>query len=160
MATRATRRRKPMSPAGPDVKNSPKKGGAVVGERYLELVRACPLRVIRDEEEYNLAIEMLNHLSDRGEGRTPDETEYLLALAVFVERYEDEHDPIEPASGAQMLRDLVESREITAGDVAAGTGLPAATISDLMAGKGELGQDQIERLARFFEVKPSFFLDE
>ena len=31
---------------------------------------------------------MLDRLSDRGNGRTSDETEYLLALAVFVEEYE------------------------------------------------------------------------
>jgi hypothetical protein len=29
---------------------------------------------------------MLDRLSDRGNGRTSDETEYLLALSVFVEK--------------------------------------------------------------------------
>jgi antitoxin component HigA of HigAB toxin-antitoxin module len=134
--------------------------GAGVGDRYLELVRACPLCVIRNEQEYDRSIDMLNRLSDRGEGRSPDETEYLLALAVFVEKYEDEHDPIEPASGVEMLRALVESRQITPGDVAAGAGLAASTVSDLLAGNEEMSRDHIERLARFFEVKPSFFRDE
>jgi HTH-type transcriptional regulator/antitoxin HigA len=118
------------------------------------------LRVIRGEEEYERAIEMLNQLSDCGEDRTPDETEYLLALAVFVEKYEDEHDPIAAASGVEMLRALIESRQITPGDVAAEAGLAASTVSDLLAGKRKMSLEQIERLARFFEVKPSFFLDE
>jgi HTH-type transcriptional regulator/antitoxin HigA len=124
------------------------------------LVRSCPLRVIRAEEDYERAIDMLNQLSDRGEDRTTDETEYLLALAVFVEKYEDEHDPIAPASGVEMLRALVESRQITRSDVAAGAGLAVSTVSDLLAGKRKMSLEQIERLARFFEVKPSFFLDE
>jgi HTH-type transcriptional regulator/antitoxin HigA len=118
------------------------------------------LRVIRDEEEYDLAFDMINQLSDRGEDRTPDETEYLLAMAVFVEKYEDEHDPIAAASGVEMLRALIESRQFTSSDVAAGAGLAVSTVSDLLAGKTKMSLEQIERLARFFEVKPSFFLDE
>jgi HTH-type transcriptional regulator/antitoxin HigA len=130
-----------------------------VTDRYLELIRSCPLRVIRTEEEYAHAIDTLNALSDRGEARTAEETEYLLALAVFVERYEDEHDPIPPASGVDMLRALVEARQMTPSDVAAGTGLAISTISDLLAGKRRLTLEHVERLARFFQVKPSFFID-
>ena len=159
MATRATKRQKPTRTVGPGARGAAR-SGAGVGDRYLELVRSCPLRVIRGEEEYERAIEMLDQLSDRGEDRTPDETEYLLALAVFVEKYEDEHDPIAPASGVEMLRGLIESRQITRRDVAAGAGLAVSTVSDLIAGKRKLTLEQIERLARFFEVKPSFFLDE
>jgi HTH-type transcriptional regulator/antitoxin HigA len=115
--------------------------------------------VIRGEQEYEQAIGMLNELSDRGEDRTPDETEYLLALAIFVEKYEDEHDPIPPASGVEMLHALIESRQIARSDVAAGTGLAVSTLSELLAGKRKLGLEHIQRLARFFEVKPSFFID-
>ena len=49
------------------------------GVRYLEMVRENPLRVIHCEEEYQRAIATLDRLSDRGNGRTADETEYLLA---------------------------------------------------------------------------------
>ena len=130
-----------------------------MSDRYLELVRSCPLRVIRNEDEYDQAIDTLNDLSDRGADRTPDETEYLLALAVFVEKYEDEHDPIPPASGADMLRALMEARQIARNDVAASTGLAVSTISDLLAGKRKLTLEHVERLALFFQVKPSFFID-
>lgn len=116
--------------------------------------------MIRDEEEYERAIERLNQLSDRGQNRGSDETEYLLALAVFVEKYEDEHDPIAPATGAEMLRALIESRQISATDVAVGSGLAVSTVSGLLEGKKSITLDQVERLARFFQVKPSFFLDE
>jgi HTH-type transcriptional regulator/antitoxin HigA len=160
MATRATKRQDPTRTAGPGARRAAGRSVAGAGDRYLELVRARPLRLIRDEEEYERAIEMLNQLSDRGEDRTPDETEYLLALAVFVEKYEDEHDPIAPASGVEMLRDLIESRQITPGGVAAGAGLAISTVSDLLAGKRKMSLEQIERLARFFQVRPSFFLDE
>jgi HTH-type transcriptional regulator/antitoxin HigA len=120
----------------------------------------CPLRVIRSEQEYDHAIATINRLSDRGDGRTPEETEYLIALAVFIEKYEDEHYPIPPASGAEMLRYLIEAREITQSDVAAGTGLTDSTISEILAGKRKLGVKHIERLAQFFKVKARFFLDD
>lgn len=158
MATRTTKRQGPTAGAG--ARRAARRGVAVAGDRYLELVRSCPLRVIRDEEEYEGAIDMLNQLSDRGEDRTLDETEYLLALAVFVERYEDEHDPIAPATGSEMLRALIESRQISAADVAVGSGLAVSTVSGLLAGKKTITLDQVERLARFFQVKPSFFVDE
>ena len=59
------------------------------GDRYLELVRENPLTVIRSEDEYERAIATLDRLSDRGNDRTVDETEYLLALATFDEKYEE-----------------------------------------------------------------------
>jgi HTH-type transcriptional regulator / antitoxin HigA len=120
----------------------------------------CPLRVIRSEEEYDQAIEMLNRLSDLGRDQTPDEREYLLALAVFVEKYEDVHYPIPPASGVEMLRFLIEARELTQSDVAAGAALADSTISEILAGKRKLNIKHIDRLAQFFKVKPAFFLDD
>jgi HTH-type transcriptional regulator / antitoxin HigA len=83
------------------------------GGRYLEMVRENPLRVIHSEEEYQRVIVTLDHLSDRGSGRTADETEYLLALAVFVEKYEEEHHPIPQVSGVDMLRHLIETHQKT-----------------------------------------------
>jgi HTH-type transcriptional regulator / antitoxin HigA len=94
---------------------------------------------------------MLDRLSDRGNGRTSDETEYLLALAVFVEKYEEEHHAMPPASGVDMLRHLIETHQKTQSDVAAGTGLADSTVSDILAGKRKLTVKQIEALARFFK---------
>jgi len=118
------------------------------------------LRILRTEEDYDAAIDTLNDLSDRVKDHTPDETEYLLALSLFVEKYEDEHDPIPPASGVEILRYLIEARQITQRDVAAGTGLTDSTISEILAGKRKMGVKHIKLIARFFKVKPSFFLDD
>jgi NAD(P)-dependent dehydrogenase (short-subunit alcohol dehydrogenase family) len=87
-----------------------------------------------------------------------DETEYLLALAGFVEKYEEEHHSIPPVSGIDMLRYLYETRQKTQHEVAAGTGLADSTISEILAGKRKLSVKQVEALARFFKVKPAVFL--
>jgi HTH-type transcriptional regulator / antitoxin HigA len=133
---------------------------ARASDRYLDLVRECSLRVIRSEEEYDHAIAMLNRLSDRGRHRSPDETEYLLAMAVFVEKYEEEHYPIPPASGAEMLQYLIETHALTQSNVAAGTGLAESTLSEILAGKRKLSLKHVEALARFFKIKAAVFLDE
>jgi HTH-type transcriptional regulator/antitoxin HigA len=129
------------------------------GDRYLELVRENPLKVIHSEEEYERAIATLDRLSDRGNGRTSDETEYLLALATFVEKYEEEHHTIPPVSGVGMLRYLIETHQTTQRDVAAGSGLADSTISEILAGKRKLGVKHVEALARFFKVKAAVFLN-
>jgi len=111
------------------------------------------------EEEYDLAIATLNRLSDWGASRTPDETEYLLALAIFVEKYEEEHDPIPPASGAEMLEYLIETHSVSQSNVAAGTVLSDSTISEILAGKRKMNLKHVEALAKFFKVKRGVFLD-
>jgi len=130
------------------------------GNGYLELVRENPLRVIRSEDEYQRAIATLDSLSDRGNARSGDETEYLLALSVFVERYEQDHYPIPAASGLDMLRYLIETRSLTQSDVATGAGLADSTMSEILAGKRKLSLKHIKSLARFFKVKSAVFLDE
>jgi HTH-type transcriptional regulator / antitoxin HigA len=134
--------------------------GIPTDNRYLELIRENPLRIIRSEAEYVRAIAMLDRLSDQGNGRTPDETEYLLALSVFVEKYEEEHHQIPPASGVDMIHFLIETHHRTQRDVANGTGFAVSTISEILAGKRKLGVKHIQALARFFQVKPAVFLDE
>ncbi len=126
----------------------------------MDLVRECPLRIIRSEPEYKHAVATLDRLSDRGFDRAPDETEYLLALALFVEKYEREHEPIPRASGCEVLRYLIETHGVSQRDVANGTGLRDSTISEILAGKRKLGVKHIEALARFFKVEPAVFLDE
>ncbi len=130
------------------------------GDRYLELVRAYPLRIIRAEDEYERAITTLDRLSDLGNGRTPDETEYLLALSVFVEKYEEEHHQIPPASGVDMFRYLMATHHRTQSEVAKGTGFADSTVSEILAGKRKPSLKHIQALARFFQVKPAVFLDE
>jgi HTH-type transcriptional regulator / antitoxin HigA len=129
------------------------------GDPYLELVRENPLQIIRTDEDYHSAVATLDPLSDRRSGRTAEDTEYLLALAVFVEEYEEEHHPIPSVSGVEMLHCLIETRQKTQQDVAVGTGLADSTISEILAGKRKLSVKQVEALARFFEVKAAVFLD-
>jgi HTH-type transcriptional regulator/antitoxin HigA len=153
MKTRSRRRRGPAKVA--------RAGGAArAGESYLELVRECPLRIIHTGAEYRQAVAMLDRLSDLGPARTADQTEYLLALALFVEKYERAHEPIPTATGVEMLGYLIETHGVKQSEVAAGTGLADSTVSEILAGKRKMNVKHIEALARFFKVEAAVFLDE
>jgi HTH-type transcriptional regulator/antitoxin HigA len=119
---------------------------------------AGPKSVIRCEKERQRAIATLDRLSDRGNSRAADETEYILTLAVFVEKYEEEHYAIPPISGVDMLCYLIETRQKTKRD-AAGADLADSTTSEILAGKRRLNVKQVESLARFFKVNAAGFLD-
>jgi len=130
---------------------------SVSGSRYLDLVREVPLRPIRSENELDRAISMIDSLLDQ-EKRDSDEEDYLDVLSDLVEKYEDEHDPMPPVNGAQMLRFLIESHETTEAKLAVETGIAESTISSLLAGKRELSRKHIEAFSRHFHVSPAVFM--
>ncbi len=155
MKTRSSRRPGPASGAGAGAR-----GATQAAETYLDLVRECPLRIIHTEAEYRQAVAMLDRLSDLGPARTEDQTQYLLALSIFVEKYERAHEPIPASSGVEMLGYLIETHGVKQRDVAAGTGLADSTVSEILAGKRRMNVKHIEALARFFKVEPAVFLDD
>ncbi len=77
---------------------------ADVGDRYLHWLRRCPLRPIRSPGELGRAITTIDALSDQGE-RTEEEHDYLIVLALLIERYEEVHYPMDdgPAPAASAI---------------------------------------------------------
>jgi HTH-type transcriptional regulator/antitoxin HigA len=138
--------------------HTPKKTESRIdGDRYLELVRQVPLRPIRSEAELDRAIAMIDSLLDQDK-RSDDEKDYLDVLSDLVEKYEDEHDPMPPVSGAEMVRFLIDSAETTQAKVASQAGIAESTLSEILAGRRELNRKHIEALARHFHVSPAVFM--
>jgi HTH-type transcriptional regulator / antitoxin HigA len=129
------------------------------GDRYLALVRELPLRPLRSEKELDRAIAMIDSLLDRG-GLAPDEEDYLDVLSDLVEKYEDEHHPMPPVSGAEMLRYLIEIREVNQTKVAKATGIAESTLSEILTGKRALNVKHIPALARYFRVNPGVLVSD
>ena len=77
---------------------------------------------------------MIDRLLARGR-LAGDEEDYLDVLSDLVEKYEDQHYPIEPVSGLDALRHLVESSGKTRATVAAEAGLPESTLSEVLLGR-------------------------
>lgn len=80
---------------------------------------------------------------------------YLDALSDLVAAYEDEHSRILPASDAEMLRHLMESRGISQADLQRSTKIRKSTISEILSGKKSFSRQLIRTLADFFNVDKS-----
>ncbi len=121
-------------------------------ESYLGLVTGFPLASIKSDELLQEALKIMDQLLARGELDDGEEM-YLDALSDLVAVYEDENDPIEPASDAEMLRHLMEAKEVTQAQLSRDTTIPKSTISEILAGKKRFSRQMIRKLADYFKVE-------
>ena len=99
---------------------------------------------------------MIDSLLSRGELHV-DEQDYFEVLTDLVEKFESD-DPFPPVSGPDMLRHLIEAKDITQLKLAEETGIASSTISSILSGRRGLTTIQIATLARFFKVSPAAFI--
>lgn len=116
-----------------------------------------PLLTIRDEHDYDRAIEHLNALLDQiGTDEQHPLYGLLDTLGTLVHAYEEQHLPMPASSGAEMLRYFMEEHALTQSD------LPEVgsqgVVSEILSGKRELNVRQIRALARRFRVSPAAFV--
>lgn len=120
-------------------------------DSYMELVLDFPLASIKSDEHLAEAQRVMDALLTRDKLDEGEET-YLDALSDLVGSYEDEHHAIEPASDADMLRHLMEAREVSQIQLSRDTGLSKSTISEVLAGKKPFSRKMIHTLAIYFRV--------
>lgn len=126
---------------------------------YLEWIRIFPLRPIRSDKELGEALAVVDELLDQKD-LAPEERDYLDVLSSLVERYEKEQHPMPPVSDAQILRHLIEAKNVAQVQVARATGIAESTISAVLSGNRRLNREHIEKLARYFNVGVRAFLPE
>ena len=117
----------------------------------------APLLTIRNEREYNAAVKRLNELLDEiGDNEKHPLYSLLDTLGTLVHAYEEEHYPIPDATGAEVLRFLMDEHGLTQSD------LPEVgsqgVVSEILSGKRELNIRQIRSLSRRFEVSSAVFV--
>ena len=116
-----------------------------------------PLLSMRNEHEYDLAVERLNRLLDEV-GTDEQHPLYTLldTLGTLLHTYEERHHPMPECSGVDVLRFLMEEHGLTQSD------LPEigsqGVVSDILRGKRELNVRQIRALAKRFHVSPAVFI--
>ena len=116
-----------------------------------------PLLSIRNEHEYDLAVERLNHLLDEV-GINEQHPLYTLldTLGTLIHAYEEQHHPMPTCSGVDVLRFLMDEHGLSQSD------LPEVgsqgVVSDILRGKRELNVRQIRALAQRFQVSPAVFI--
>lgn len=125
-------------------------------DSYLALVRRFPLKTIKNDAEHTQATRMVSELMgrdlDAGAG------DYLDALLVLVNKYEDEHHAIDEDLTPQVaLRALMDFNGLTQADIGRIIGSESA-VSMFLRGQRDLSKAQIKKLASRFRVDAGLFL--
>ena len=116
-----------------------------------------PLLTLRNEEEYNVAVNRLNELLDKiGTNEKHPLYTLLDTLGTLVHACEEEYYPIPEASGIDVLHFLMDEHGLTQSN------LPEVgsqgVVSEILNGKRELNVRQIRYLAEKFKVSSAVFL--
>lgn len=117
----------------------------------------APLLTIRNEREYNAAVKRLNELLDEiGDNEKHPLYGLLDTLGMLIHIYEEGHYPIPDATGAEVLRFLMEEQGLTQSDLSeVGS---QGVVSEILNGKRELNIRQIRFLSKKFKVSSAVFL--
>ena len=116
-----------------------------------------PLLTIRNEREYDVAVERMNDLLDEiGTDESHPLYSLLDTLGTLIQAYEGEHHSIPEAKGADILRFLMDEHGLNQSE------LPEVgsqgVVSEILSGKRELNVRQIRALAKRFKVSASVFV--
>ncbi|HEX2280498.1 MAG TPA: hypothetical protein VHG52_01925 [Thermomicrobiales bacterium] len=128
-----------------------------IDETYLALIDAYPLRRIRDDADLDEAIAVTDGLLDRPQ-LTAGEQEYLDALALLVEAYENEHVPLPEARGVDVLRHLMDEHGLKQRDLVPIFGTKSI-VSEILSGKRRLTTGHVRGLSERFGLPADVFID-
>jgi HTH-type transcriptional regulator/antitoxin HigA len=129
-----------------------------IARHFTALTAVVPLRHIRTERDYRIAVRAMDELIDAGGA---DETNVLADLVALVGEFVDEYEQrkgyvLPEATGIEALRFMMEQHGLRQSD------LPEigsqGVVSEVLSGKRDLNTRQIRALAQRFGVGPSAFL--
>lgn len=125
-------------------------------DTYLDLIRSVPLKTLKNDSDHARASEVVSQLMgrelDAGAG------DYLDALLVLVNDYEDKHHAIdESLSPQEALRALMQFNGLTQADIGRIIGSESA-VSMFLKGQRDLSKRQIKKLATRFKLDATVFL--
>lgn len=124
---------------------------------YAALMSHFPLRPIRDEVNYDNALEVVESLVGRTD-MTDDQTDYLDVLTDIIRKYEGQHHPVNGrTTPLASLKNMLEERGMSASDLGRLLGNRALG-SAILRGDRELSKSHIRILADHFKVSTDLFI--
>lgn len=127
-----------------------------LADHYGALAAKVPLHSIKNEEQYDVAVNVLNALMDAGGADEHHALgELVAALGEYIGEYEDAHHQWEELPPNVVLRELMALHGINQSQ------LPEVgsqgVVSEVLNGKRELNVRQIDEISRRFHVSPAIF---
>ena len=113
-----------------------------------------PLKIIKNERDYKLALKSLEAVFDETRGNL---AEYAETLTVLIDHYESENFPMKESSGIEVLKFLMTQNVLKQKDLVGIVG-SKSTVSEILNGKRPLNLHHIKSLAAKFNVRPATFI--
>jgi HTH-type transcriptional regulator / antitoxin HigA len=123
---------------------------------YRDLLAKFVPRPIRTDDDYRRTLVQLGELMVPH----PNAARSLLIEmpATLVERYESRDYPAPQVDVPDVLSHLIEAKGIKSADVAKATGIPAATISNVLARRRSISKQNAIKLGKYFGLSATTFL--
>lgn len=116
-------------------------------------------KVIRNEAEYNAALQRIEALMENDPEPTSSEGEELDLLAVLVERYEEEKYPIDLPSPVDAIQFAMDQAHLKPKDLIPYIG-SASKVSEVLSGRRELSKTMIRNLVTGLDIPAEVLLQE
>ncbi len=126
-----------------------------MSDKYIQLLQQFPPRPINNDEQLEATQAQIYRLLDKNE-LTSEELDYLDVLGVLVFEYEQAQDSIPDIYGVELLRVLIQERQLRQKDLVPIFKTESIS-SDILSGKRQLTVRHIQELAQFFNISPAVF---
>jgi HTH-type transcriptional regulator/antitoxin HigA len=117
------------------------------------------LKVIKNESEHQQAIAALLELMDRNPPEGSPAADELDVLSVLIERYEEEHFPVDLPGPIEAIRFRMEQQGLTQKDMVPYFG-SASRVSEVLNGKRQLSINMMRKLNRVLGIPAEVLLHE
>jgi HTH-type transcriptional regulator/antitoxin HigA len=123
---------------------------------YRQLLTKYVPQPIRSQQMYEQALAQLEKLMMP----RPSRARSLLieVLATLIEKYESREYPTPQVAPSQMLEKLLKTKGVKPADVARTTGIPTATLSNVLAQRRGISKQNAFKLGEYFGISPIAFL--
>lgn len=85
-------------------------------------------------------------------------SQLIEVLATLIERYESPDYPTPERDPADVLKNLLDAKGVTPAGIAKATGIPSATISNVLARRRGISKANAIVLGKYFGVSATVFL--
>ncbi len=118
---------------------------------------AVQLKVLKTENDYNRALADLEHLLDAKDGTV--EADLLDVLCLLIEKYEEEHYPIDPPDPISAIKFRMEQTGLSPKDLIPFIG-SRSKVSEVLSGKRELTLAMIRSLNKHLGIPADVLIKE
>lgn len=117
-------------------------------------------QVIRDPQAHSRYLAEVDRLmAENAKAPNPAYEELIDLLAILIAKYEDEALPVPTATPVEVLRHLMEARDLPKQRLAEEVGISPSHLSNIMSGERQITVEHARNLARIFSVSPLLFID-